>query len=361
MPDILQADGAPEKIAVVLFNLGGPDGPDAVQPFLKNLFSDPAIIRSPWPVRFFVSRLISKSRAPSARENYAKMGGGSPLLPETRKQSIALDAELKRRGRDAKSFIAMRYWKPYAHDAISEVIAWGATKVVLLPLYPQFSTTTTSSSLTSWRDAGGPSGVAVCCYPDAPKFLAAHAKKLIGAWEAAGKPSNVRALLSAHGLPEVVVKAGDPYQWQIERTAAGLKPLLPAAWEIEICYQSRVGPLKWIGPPTEESIEKAAKDGKAILVAPVAFVSEHIETLVELDIDYAKVAKEHNAKAYIRAPALGVEAGFIDMLADLVEDAAADSAPVRSSCGGRICPANWRECPNHRLAAEGSHAPYQAA
>jgi len=342
-----------ERIAVVLFNLGGPDGPDAVQPFLKNLFSDPAIIRSPAPVRWFVSRLISKSRAPSARENYAKMGGGSPLLPETRKQAAALDAELARRGMTAKSFIAMRYWKPYAADAVSEVITWGASKVILLPLYPQFSTTTTASSLKSWREAGGPVGVAVCCYPDASKFIAAHAKKLIAAWEGAGRPSNVRALMSAHGLPKIVVESGDPYQWQVERTVATLKPLLPADWEIEICYQSRVGPLKWIEPATDDAIRKAATDGKSILVAPVAFVSEHIETLVELDIDYRHVAKEAGAKTYIRAPALGVEPGFIEALADLVEDAIADPSPalVRSSCGNRICPKDSKDCPNRRPAA----------
>ena len=347
-----------QKIAVVLFNLGGPDGPADVQPFLRNLFSDPAIIRSPLPVRFLVSRLISKSRAPSARENYARMGGGSPLLAETRKQANALDRELRRRGHDAKSFIAMRYWTPFAGDAVREVVAWGATKVVLLPLYPQFSTTTTASSIKSWKDAGGPPGVAVCCYPDAPKFIAAHARKLLAAWEAAGKPADVRALLSAHGLPEVVVKSGDPYQWQIERTAAALKPLLPPEWEIEICYQSRVGPLKWIGPATDAAIAAAARAGKTILVSPIAFVSEHIETLVELDIDYAHVAKENGAKGYIRAAALGVEAGFIETLADLVEDAVEDQAPspVRSSCGNRICPAIWRECPHRRTAASSSAA-----
>src|SRR5262249_35256048 len=153
------------------------------------------------------------------------------------KQAAALDAELAKRGKTAKSFISMRYWKPYATEVVSEVIAWGATKVVLLPLYPQFSTTTTASSLRSWKEAGGPAGVAVCCYPDTPKFIAAHAKKLVAAWETAGKPVNVRALLSAHGLPEVVVKSGDPYQWQVEHTAAALKPLLPPDWEIEICYQ----------------------------------------------------------------------------------------------------------------------------
>jgi len=339
------------RIAVVLFNLGGPDGPDDVQPFLKNLFSDKAIIRSPLPVRFLLSRLISKSRAPSARENYARMGGGSPLLPETKKQAAALEALLTGRGRTVKTFIAMRYWKPYAADVVREVKAWGADKVILLPLYPQFSSTTTASSLKSWKDAGGPEGVAVCCYPDTEKFVAAHARKLIETWEAAGKPADVRCLLSAHGLPEVVVKAGDPYQWQVELTAAKLKPLLPPEWEIEICYQSRVGPLKWIGPATDESITKAAQDGKNILLCPIAFVSEHIETLVELDIEYRHLAEKFAVKHYLRAPALGVDDGFIATLADLVEDAVGDTARVRSSCGGRICPANWKDCPNHRSAA----------
>lgn len=341
------------KTAVVLFNLGGPDGPDDVQPFLKNLFSDRAIIRAPLPVRFMLSRLISTTRAPSARENYARMGGGSPLLPETRKQASALEAELAKRGHEARCFIAMRYWKPYAADAVRDVLAWGASRVILLPLYPHFSTTTTGSSLKAWREARGPEGVVVCCYPDAPAFIAAHARKLLETWEAAGRPGNVRCLLSAHGLPETVIRSGDPYQWQIERTASALKPLLPPDWEVEICYQSRVGPLKWIGPATDASIEKAGQDGKAILLSPIAFVSEHIETLVELDVEYRELAHEHGVKNYMRAPALGVDAGFIGTLADLVETSLRDeqARPVRSSCGGRICPANWRDCPNHRPPA----------
>jgi ferrochelatase len=192
----------------------------------------------------------------------------------------------------------------------------------------------------------------VCCYPDVPKFIAAHARRLIESWEAAGKPGNVRCLLSAHGLPEVVVKSGDPYQWQVERTAAAMKPLLPAEWEVEICYQSRVGPLTWIGPATDAAIEKAAIDGKAIVLSPVAFVSEHIETLVELDIEYKHLADRHGAKRYIRAPALGVDEGFIGTLADLVEERLADTdTSIRSSCGSRMCPANWRDCPNRRMAA----------
>lgn len=341
-----------EKIAIVLFNLGGPDGPDDVQPFLKNLFRDKAIIRSPLPIRFLLARLISRTRAPSAKLNYAHMGGGSPLLPETRKQAAALDAELSKRGMNAKSFIAMRYWKPYATEAVREVKAWGADKVILLPLYPQFSSTTTASSLLSWKQAKGPEGVTVCCYPETEKFIAAHARQLIATWEKAGKPSNVRCLLSAHGLPEIVVKSGDPYQWQVELTASKLKPLLPAEWEVEVCYQSRVGPLKWIGPATDDAIRKAATDGKAILLSPVAFVSEHIETLVELDIEYRHLADGLGVKHYLRAPALGLDQGFIGTLADLVEDAIGDTAgAVRSSCGGRICPANWKDCPNHRPAA----------
>lgn len=341
------------KVAVVLFNLGGPDGPNDVQPFLQNLFSDPAIIQAPAPIRWFLARFISRSRAPMAKENYARMGGGSPLLPETRKQAEALEAELGRRGIEAKAFIAMRYWKPFTVDAVKAVNAWDPADVVLLPLYPQFSTTTTASSLKSWRDAGGTEGRAICCYPTQQTFVEAHAQQLISAWEKAGKPSDVRLLLSAHGLPERVVEGGDPYQWQVEQTAAAVRETVPADWEIEVCYQSRVGPLKWIGPATDDSIRKAARDGKSIMLSPIAFVSEHIETLVELDHEYKLIADEENAAAYIRAPALGVAEKFIETLAGLVEDALADNAPdgPRSHCGGRICPTKWSACPNRRPAA----------
>ncbi len=338
-----------KKVAIVLFNLGGPDGPDDVQPFLQNLFSDPAIIQSPAPVRWFLSRLISRSRAPMAKENYARMGGGSPLLPETRRQAEALDAEMERRGINAKSFIAMRYWKPYASDTVQAVKEWGADETILLPLYPQFSTTTTASSFKSWRDAGGQETAAVCCYPAEPSFLGAHAERILNCWEAAGKPENVRLLLSAHGLPERVVAGGDPYQWQVEKTVDAVRSSLPENWEIEICYQSRVGPLKWIGPPTEEAIRDAARAGKSIILSPIAFVSEHIETLVELDYEYKLIADEEGAKVYLRAPALGVAEGFIAALAGLVEDALADVGDgPRSHCGGRICPAKWTACPNRR-------------
>ncbi len=339
-----------EKVAIVLFNLGGPDGPEDVQPFLKNLFRDKAIIRSPLPIRWFLARLISATRAKSARANYAKMGGGSPLLSETRRQADVLEVALAGRGVQAKCFIAMRYWHPFAKETVREVESWGADKVILLPLYPQFSTTTTGSSLEDWADAGGRSDGAICCYPTQDKLIEAHAQKLLELWNSAGVPENVRLLLSAHGLPEQVIEAGDPYQWQVEQCAEKLRPLLPQEWDVQVCYQSRVGPLKWIGPPTEESIKQAAVDGKSIMVSPIAFVSEHIETLVELDDEYKIVGDENGAKTYLRAPALGVTEVFVSGLADLVVDALGDpgDGSPRSHCGGRICPVEWTECPNRR-------------
>jgi ferrochelatase len=338
-----------ERVAVVLFNLGGPDGPADVQPFLKNLFSDPAIIQAPALVRFVLARLISTTRAKAARANYAKMGGGSPLLRETQKQADALEADLKARGMEAKCFISMRYWKPFAKDAVQQVKAWKPDRVVLLPLYPQFSTTTTASSLKSWKDAGGPAAEFICCFPVASSFIDAHVGLIRESWDKAGKPDNVRVLLSAHGLPEKVIEAGDPYQRHVEATAAAIRKDLPSEWEVEVCYQSRVGPLKWIGPPTDEAIRKAARDGKSILVVPVAFVSEHIETLVELDEEYGHVAQAENARHYIRAPALGISAGFISTLADLVRASLAPEAHrVRPSCGDASCPAG--RCPDPAIA-----------
>ena len=343
-----------QRTAIVFFNLGGPDGPDDVRPFLKNLFSDKAIIRAPAPVRFFLSRLISSTRAASARANYAKMGGGSPLLKETRAQAVALEAALAARGHQARVFIAMRYWKPYASQTAREVAAWAPDKVILLPLYPQLSTTTTLSSVKAWTEAGGKCDRLICCYPTQEGFIESHMRRIMEAWEKGGRPGNVRVLLSAHGLPETVIRDGDPYQWQVEATAAEVRRRLPAEWEMQVCYQSRVGPLKWIGPPTDDAVRRAAGDGKSILLCPVAFVSEHIETLVELDEEYRELAHEAGASVFMRAEALGVEPGFIGALANLVEDALADEdpSPIRSHCGGRICPGGQRRCPNQRACTQ---------
>jgi ferrochelatase len=328
------------KIAVVLFNLGGPDSPDAVEPFLRNLFTDPAIISLPGIVRKPLGRLIARRRAPVAREIYAKIGGRSPIVEETQAQARALEQALAEQGHDAKAFIAMRCWHPFSDGAALAVKQWGAEKIVLLPLYPQYSTTTTASSLKDWDRAARKAGLTnpttqVCCYPDAPGFVAATAESIREIWAKTKPDTRYRLLLSAHGLPERVVAKGDPYQWQVERTAAALVEKLGIeGLDHAICYQSRVGPLKWIGPATDAEIRRAGSEGLGVVVAPVAFVSEHSETLVELDIEYAKLAAESGVVDYLRAPTVGVRAPFIATLAELVMQAASD----------RLCPARFSRC-----------------
>lgn len=344
------------KIAVVLFNLGGPDGQDSVKPFLRNLFNDPAIIYAPWPIRPLLAWLVSSTRGPKVAKEYAKMGGGSPIVPETTRQAEALTAALQSAlpGDEIRCFLAMRYWHPFTHEAVKAVKAWGADEVVLLPLYPQFSTTTSGSSLTAWRDAGGGEARIVCCYPREADFVAAHAALIRSAWEKAGKPDNARVLHSAHGLPEITIKRGDPYQWQVQETVKAVTAQLPELTDHITCFQSKVGPLKWIGPSTEDVVEEAAKEGKHIILSPIAFVSEHIETLVELDEEYAELAHEHGAAGYTRVPALGVTPGFIKALAGLVVDALQGPVGLKPPSAVPICPAEFGRCPCREAGYKGA-------
>jgi ferrochelatase len=338
------------RIAVILFNLGGPDGPSAVRPFLKNLFSDPAIIGAPGPVRLVLAETISRLREKLAIENYAVMGGGSPLYAGTQAQADALASRLasRRAGEDIRVFIAMRYWRPFTEATAREVAAYAPDEVVLLPLYPQFSTTTTGSSLAAWDRTYRGSGRrhVVCCYPDHEALVDAHARLIRDAWRRAASPVKVRLLLSAHGLPERTSNAGDPYRRQVERTCAAIAARLGDGWDWRVCYQSRVGPLKWIGPSTVEEIETAGRAGLGVVIDPVAFVSEHVETLVELDRDYAEVARRAGVRCYIRVAALGVDAGFIEGLAELVDGAL---TAERARPGAGRCGADSARCP---LAAE---------
>lgn len=344
-----------KKLAVVLFNLGGPDGPRAVRPFLFNLFRDPAIIGAPALIRYPLAALISTTREKMAKANYAIMGGGSPLLPETKKQAEALEKALATAlpGVEAKCFIAMRYWHPLTGETARQVAAFAPDEVVLLPLYPQFSTTTTGSSLKAWRKTykGSGSETTVCCYPTDGGLVDAHARMIRETWEKAGSPTNIRLLFSAHGLPEKVILAGDPYQKQIEATAAAVAAKLPAGIDWTVCYQSRVGPLKWIGPSTDEEIRRAGAEGKGVMITPIAFVSEHVETLVELDHEYAELAKEVGVAPYLRVPALGGAPEFIDGLASAVRNALGERAgSVAPACGWR-CGAEWSKCPRREGAA----------
>jgi len=331
------------RVAVVLFNLGGPDGPRAVRPFLRNLFSDKAIIDLPAFFRLPLAAFIATGRERSAKANYAIMGGGSPILPETTKQAQALEAQLNaERVVEAKVFIAMRYWKPFTHVTAREVAAWAPDEVVLLPLYPQFSTTTTASSLNAWTKAyKGPGKVhTVCCYPVQESFIEAHANLIREAMAKTDEP--VRLLFSAHGLPKKIIDGGDPYQKQVEATAAAVVQALGGVDDWQVCYQSRVGPLEWLAPSTAVAIEAAAAEGIGVVICPIAFVSEHVETLVELDHEYKELAEELNCHTYIRVPALGVEPAFIRGLVETVDVALGkDVTPglgwTSDRCGP-ICP-----------------------
>ncbi len=247
----------PRKVAIVLFNLGGPDRPEAIKPFLLNLFRDPAILRVPFFVRPILARIIARARVAPATENYALLGGKSPLLGLTQDQGAALEAALPEI--EAKCFIAMRYWHPFSLDTARAVKAWKPDDVLLLPLYPQFSTTTTGSSFAAWRDAAVRVGLAVtttrvCCYPVDTAYAAATAALVKAGYDRARSSLDaavpLRVLFSAHGLPETIIKRGDPYQWQIEQTVAAVMAAWGAEIDYEICYQSRATPQKWIGPST---------------------------------------------------------------------------------------------------------------
>ncbi|GAB0112989.1 ferrochelatase [Acidisoma sp. C75] len=366
------AEAGGRKVAIVLFNLGGPDNQEAVRPFLLNLFTDPAILRVPPFIRPFLARLIAHRRVPAAKENYRLMGGGSPLLPLTTAQAQALEAALGGE-MQAKCFIAMRYWHPFSDAAARAVKAWGPDAVLLLPLYPHFSTTTTGSSLSAWREAAARAGLAaptttLCCYFD-DGALAANAAALtqakIDEARAALPPDvPIRVLFSAHGLPEVIIERGDPYQFQIERYAAAIQSRLREP-EIDsiVCYQSRATPQKWLGPSTDEAVMQAGRDGTAVVVVPVAFVSDHSETLVELDIEYRELAEKHGVPGYFRVPVQNDDPGFIAALADLARRALARGPGLCSAAGGPACPAAHGDCPFVRAGSTsaGSGAAGQAA
>ena len=344
--------------AIVLFNLGGPDSPAAVRPFLYNLFADKAIISLPLLPRLALAWTISRLRARKAREIYAQIGGRSPILEETNSQAAALEQMLREKDPAVQSrvLVAMRYWRPRAREVVRQVRDWRPDEVVLLPLYPQYSTTTTESSLLEWMAEADRAGLqarhrTVCCWPDEAHFLRAHAEGIeacLQRLQAEGETRERAVLLfSAHGLPKSVIRRGDPYQAQVEKSCAGIVAGLrpPPGWEgldWRICYQSRVGPMAWIGPSLDEALERVGAEGKGAVVVPVAFVSEHSETLVELDREYRAVAEQRGLAFYRRIAALGTRPAFIEALASLALQAGREEAPLcaqeRDSTPGRpVC------------------------
>lgn len=352
--------GRPRR-AIILCNLGGADGPESVKPFLFNLFSDRNIIPLPGWLRFPIAWLISTLRAPYTRKLYAKLGRAL-LLEETQSQAKALEAAAHAAGWDAKVIIAMRYWHPFAAEAISQARAFNPDEVIVVPLYPQFSGTTSGSVLEQLRAEAKTQNLtakvnAVCCYPRLTGFAESMADLIAPALRRAAQTGRkVRLLLSAHGLPEKLIARGDPYQWQVEQTAAAIKDALTAreaAWadlDVSVCYQSRVGPVGWIGPATETEIERAGRDRVAVVLAPIAFVSEHLETVIELDDTLRVFAQEQGVTHYERVAAVGAAPRFINALLGLAE-AAAGSSHVCSDGGKRVCPAKFKTCPHLAHAA----------
>jgi protoporphyrin/coproporphyrin ferrochelatase len=329
------------RIAIILMNLGGPDSFDAVEPFLFNLFNDPAIIRLPAPLRLPLAWLVARRRTGTAREIYARLGGASPLLANTEAQARALEAALGDRHR---CFVAMRYWHPTSSEAARAVAEWGPDEIVSLPLYPQFSTTTTASSLAEWRRAAARQGLnrstrIICCYPAESGFVDTVAELIRPELAtASGHGKAPRLLLTAHGLPKRIVQAGDPYPGQVEMTArAVVAKLAQPGLDWQVCYQSRVGPLEWIGPATDAEIRRAGSEGVPLVVAPISFVSEHSETLVELDIDYRDLAERNGVPAYHRVATVGTAPGFIAALANLIRGAGSTSGLAACSAFARAC------------------------
>ncbi len=333
------------KKAVILFNLGGPDKLESVEPFLFNLFNDPEILSIPSIFRYPLAKFISKRRAPIAKNIYREIGNRSPILELTQQQAMSLEKSLTTKG-NYKCFVVMRCWNPRATDVIKKVKEFNPEEIILLPLYPQFSAATSGSSINEWNDLCKKENYKVktktiCCYPTENNFVESHAnliKKTLKNIE----NKNFKLLFSAHGLPEIKIKKGDPYQWQVEESVnAIMSKLKDENLDHVTSYQSRVGPLKWIGPSTDEEIIKYSKEKKGIVIVPVAFVSEHSETLVELDIEYKKLAEENGCSFYKRVPALGIEENFIKGLAELV---------LRQEIRGNfissvMCPSKYKKCP----------------
>jgi ferrochelatase len=309
--------------AIILFNLGGPDKLKNIKPFLFNLFNDPAILNLPAFFRYPLAKLISNRRAPVAKKIYEEIGGASPILKFTKQQSNALEKKLNQSQtiHKFKCFIVMRCWHPRAIEVIKNVQLYVPEEIILMPLYPQYSAATSGSSIKEWKDVCKKNNYntktsTICCYPTDKNFINAHTQEII---KKIKDLKNFKLIFSAHGLPEKNIKKGDPYQWQIEQSVKKVVENLNFKnldWTLS--YQSRVGPLKWIGPSTDDIIIENSKIGKHIVLVPIAFVSEHSETLVELDIEYKKLAKDNGCEQYTRIPALGINENFINAMSELI-------------------------------------------
>ncbi|NJK38164.1 MAG: ferrochelatase [Oscillatoriales cyanobacterium RM1_1_9] len=319
------------RVGVLLLNLGGPEQLEDVRPFLYNLFSDPEIIRLPFPwLQAPLAWMISTLRYNKSQENYRSIGGGSPLRRITEEQALALQDCLQLTGHDALVYVGMRYWHPFTEEALAKIKRDKVEKLVILPLYPQFSISTSGSSFRLlnrlWEEDPALQQIEYTVIPswyDRPGYLRAMTQLIQQELDQCNNADQAHIFFSAHGVPLNYVKdAGDPYQQEIEGCTALVMQMLNRPNPHTLAYQSRVGPVEWLKPYTEEAIPELAQQGvEELVVVPISFVSEHIETLEEIDMEYRELAEESGIKHFHRVPALNTHPEFINDLAEMVEEA----------------------------------------
>ena len=328
------------RVGVLLLNLGGPERIQDVKPFLYNLFSDPEIIRLPVAaMQKPFAWLISSLRSGKSQQAYRSIGGGSPLRRITKQQARELQSNLRQKGVDATSYVAMRYWHPFTESAVADLKADGVDQVVVLPLYPHFSISTSGSSFRELQRLRNTdpafSRLPIRCirsWYDHPGYIQALANLIAREILACEDPATAHIFFSAHGVPKSYVEdAGDPYQLEIVACSKlileQLRQQLGHNNPFTLAYQSRVGPVEWLKPYTEDALQELGEQGvKDLVVVPISFVSEHIETLEEIDIDYRELATAAGVKNFRRVPALDTDPAFIAALTDLVEQAMAETA-----------------------------------
>ena len=309
------------KIAVVLLNLGGPDSLEAVEPFLYNLFSDKDIFKIPFGQKFF-AKIIARKRAPKVIEQYKQIGGKSPINEITEAQRSALENALREENRKCDVFTAMRYWHPLSEETAWKIKEGDYDKIVLLSLYPHYSAVTVGSSLNEWArkcKTEKEKQIVIASYHDDENYHRAVNARIDEALARFEKAEDVFILFSAHGVPESLIKKGDPYQKQIIESVEMIMHARGKSNPYAISYQSKVGPVKWIEPSTENKIPELAKAGvKNLLVVPISFVSDHIETLYELKIEYGEIAKKHGIDNYEITRGLNDIPEFINALKNLL-------------------------------------------
>jgi len=322
------------RLGVLLLNLGGPDKLEDVRPFLYNLFSDPEIIRLPSPLlQAPLAWLISSLRAKQSQQNYKKIGGGSPLRRITEAQAQSLRTQLVQNGHEAQVYVGMRYWHPFTEEAIAQIKKDKIEELVVLPLYPQFSISTTGSSFRLldriWKTDPELQKIKYTVVPswyDNSWYLQSMANLIATKLDQVKDPSKAHVFFSAHGVPvSYIEEAGDPYQKEIEACAALIMQKLNRPNPYKLAYQSRVGPVEWLQPYTDVAIEELAAQGvKELVVVPISFVSEHIETLEEIDMEYREIAEHAGIETFARVPAPDTDPTFIQALADVVLKALGD-------------------------------------